>query len=56
MPVTRPGKKLDSKGFRILKDQVPDWTYTPKEVLAKVLKDSIIYDGSKLYEYHPVTE
>ncbi|XP_064612439.1 uncharacterized protein LOC135476369 [Liolophura sinensis] len=48
VPTTRSGKKLDSKGFRILKDQVPDWTYTPKEVLAKVLKDSIIYDNNDI--------
>ncbi|XP_023215475.1 uncharacterized protein LOC111618225 [Centruroides sculpturatus] len=41
-------KKTDSKGFRILKDQVKDLTKFPQETIVTILKDSIIYNDNDI--------
>ncbi|XP_067126415.1 uncharacterized protein [Centruroides vittatus] len=41
-------KKTDSKGFRILKDQVKDFTKFPQETVVTMLKDSIIYNDNDI--------
>ncbi|XP_013421870.1 uncharacterized protein LOC106181887 isoform X1 [Lingula anatina] len=40
--------KVDSMGYRILKDIVPNWKHIPKEVAAKMLVDEIIYDENDI--------
>ena len=41
-------KKTDSKGFRILSGQVPDFTKVPAHDIADVLRNNIIYDRNDI--------
>ena len=50
--MTTPSKmkwtgKVDSKGFRILQDQVLNLEYLSEDVIVKILRDSIIYEDGK---------
>ena len=39
--------KVDSKGFRILEDQVLNLEYLTEDVVTKILKDSIVYEDGE---------
>ena len=40
--------KVDSKGFRILTDQVPDFSHMEDVTITKILRDSVIYDRGEI--------
>ena len=43
-------ERVDSKGFRILSDQVHDFTQEPLDVIARILRNSVIYNDRKLMD------